>query len=145
MNVITPLFGGTSDSLHMRIHRARERVISPIRAFASRSQLTEQQWRILTVLEEQGPMDATRLSEQCGLLLPSQTRIIQTLLEKGLVSRSRDLRDRRRQTLAVTDKGQAIVHEHAEDLAVLSARIEARLGRKRLSVLMELLEELERI
>ncbi len=145
MNVISPLFGGTSDSLPMRIHRARERLISPIRAFAARSQLTEQQWRILTVLEEQGPMDATRLSEQCGLLLPSQTRIIQTLMEKGLVSRSRDLRDRRRQTLSITEQGRDIVLEHADDLAQLSARIEARLGRKRLATLMELLEELEHI
>ncbi|MBE3636942.1 MarR family transcriptional regulator [Mangrovicoccus algicola] len=145
MNVIAPIFGGTSDSLHMRINRARERVVAPIRAFAARSHLTEQQWRILTVLEEQGPMDATRLSEQCGLLLPSQTRIIQTLMEKALVSRCRDLRDRRRQTLAITDAGRAVVSDHAEDLAMLSARIESRLGRKRLATLIELLDELERI
>ncbi|WP_138465214.1 MarR family transcriptional regulator [Poseidonocella sp. HB161398] len=145
MNVITPLFGGTSGSLPMRIHRARERVVAPIRAVAARSQLTEQQWRILAVLDEQGPMDATRLSEQCGLLLPSQTRIIQTLMEKGLVTRSRDQNDRRRQTLAITEAGHGIVVSHAGELEKLSARIEARLGRKRLATLMELLEELERI
>ncbi len=66
-------------------------------------------------------------------------------MEKGLVTRSRDQNDRRRQTLAITEAGHGIVVSHAGELEKLSARIEARLGRKRLATLMELLEELERI
>ena len=72
----------------------------------SNSGLTEQQWRILRVLEELGPLDSTKLSENASLLLPSQTRIVQTLVEKGLVTRQADPSDRRRQTVAFFEKAE---------------------------------------
>lgn len=145
MNITLPLLCGTSRSLPMRILRARERVIAPIRTIVAKSGLTEQQWRILCVLDEQGPMDATRLADECSLLLPSQTRIVQALVEKGLVTRHQDRSDRRRFTLMITPAGADVIMSHEEDLRVFSERIETRLGHKRLSKLMELLEELERI
>lgn len=145
MNMPLSLICGTSRSLPMRILRARERLIAPIRVMVAKSGLTEQQWRILCVLVEQGPMDATRLSEECNLLLPSQTRIVQALVEKGFLERHQDPSDRRRYSLAVTPAGRQVVAVHEDDIMAFSARIEARLGRKRLDKLMELLDELDRI
>lgn len=129
----------------MRILRAREQLIGPIRVMVAKSGLTEQQWRILCVLVEQGPMDATRLADECNLLLPSQTRIVHALLSKELLERHQDPKDRRRFTLAATPAGQHIIESHEDDLRAFSARIEARLGKKRLDKLIELLEELDEI
>lgn len=111
----------------------------------ARSGLTEQQWRILAVLDEQGPMDATRLAEECGLLLPSQTRIVHALLDKGLLVRDQDPEDRRRYTLGPTDAGRAVVEEHKAEILELSAHVQSRLGQKRLDKLIELLDELEHL
>lgn len=129
----------------MRILRARERLLSPIRMVVSKSGLTEQQWRILCALKEQGPMDATHLAEECGLLLPSLTRIVHSLLERGFLIREQDPNDRRRYTLGMTDAAKSVVETHSAEMLDLSARVHARLGQKRLDKLMELLDELERI
>lgn len=137
------LLCGSSKSLPMRILRARERLIAPIRLAVARSGLTEQQWRILSVLDRQGSMDATRLAEECGLLLPSQTRIVHALLDKGYLVRKQDTEDRRRYTLAPTEAGQAVVERHRSDLLELSQRVQDKLGQHRLDLLFELLDELE--
>lgn len=139
------LLCGSSQSLPMRILRARERLVAPIRMAVARSGVTEQQWRILCVLDHQGAMDATRLADECGLLLPSQTRIVHALLEKGYLLREQDPDDRRRYSLAITPAGQVVVEAHKADILDLSARVQARLGQKRLDVLVELLDDLEHL
>ena len=73
----------TKRSIPIALIRAREKVMTPIREMLADSGITEQQWRILRVLEEFGPQDASTLAERACLLLPSQTRIVQTLSGKG--------------------------------------------------------------
>lgn len=75
----------TQRSLPMALLRARENVMAPIRAMLSASGLTEQQWRLLRVLSESGPLEATILANRAALLLPSQTRIVQSMEKRGLV------------------------------------------------------------
>ncbi|MCR9055691.1 MAG: hypothetical protein NXI02_00005, partial [Rhodobacteraceae bacterium] len=65
----------TKRSVPIALIRAREKVMGPIREMLSDCGITEQQWRILRVLEEFGPQDASSLAERACLLLPSQTRI----------------------------------------------------------------------
>ena len=77
----------TTQSVPMALIRAREKVMGPIRKMLAESGLTEQQWRILRVLEEFGKTEPTRLAEQTCLLLPSLSRILQTLVDKGYVTR----------------------------------------------------------
>ena len=45
--------------------------MQPIREMLAATGLTEQQWRVLRVLSEAGPVDATEVSDRAGLLLPS--------------------------------------------------------------------------
>lgn len=131
-----------TQSLPLRIIRARDCVVAPIRSIVAKSDLTEQQWRILNVLAEAGPMDATTLSEKASILLPSQTRILQTLTERGLVHREQQTVDRRKQSVEITPAGREIVEGHAEEMAALASRIEARLGPERLAELMAMLDDL---
>jgi len=83
----------TKQSLPIALLRARERVMGPIRGMLTRSGITEQQWRILGSLDELGPLDATKLADAACLPVPSQTRIVQTLVEKGYVTRTPDIKD----------------------------------------------------
>jgi homoprotocatechuate degradation regulator HpaR len=135
----------TARSLPIALIRAREKVMGPIREMLSNSGLTEQQWRILRVLDELGPLDSTKLSENASLLLPSQTRIVQTLLEKGLVTRQADPSDRRRQTVAITPAGQQIILDNLDEAQRLAAHIETVLGKETVEQLLDILEEFDRL
>lgn len=129
--------------LPIRIIRARDAIIAPIRAIVAQSDLTEQQWRIMTVLYDHGTTDATNLAKRCSLLLPSQTRILQSLVEKGLVHRETASEDRRRHYLTLTDAGRSVILTHAEDVAAVVSDVEKRLGRKRFEELTALLDQLQ--
>ena len=134
----------TSRSLPIALMRAREKVMAPIRRMLSASGITEQQWRILRVLSEHGPQDATKLADRACLLLPSQTRILQSMVEKGYVSRSPDARDRRRQTVAITPAGQNVINDNLDQALAIAAGYRAALGPERYDLLLDLLEELDR-
>ena len=65
----------TNRSLPIALLRAREKVMGPIRAMLSDVGVTEQQWRVLRVLDERGPLDPTEIADRSVLLLPRLTRI----------------------------------------------------------------------
>ena len=132
----------TRRSLPIALMRARENVMGPVREMLADTGITEQQWRILRVLSEHGAQDATHLSERTCLLLPSLTRIIQTMVAKGLVTRTPDASDRRRQTLAITQVGQQIIDDNLEHAARIADGYVQKLGKDRYEALLDLLETL---
>ncbi|MEO1110661.1 MAG: MarR family winged helix-turn-helix transcriptional regulator, partial [Pseudomonadota bacterium] len=92
-----------------------------------------------------GPQDASSLAERACLLLPSQTRIVQTLLEKGLVTRQADEKDRRKQTVAITEAGRKIILDKLDEAQAIAARIEDVIGKKRLSELLDILDDFQKL
>lgn len=135
----------TNRSVPIALIRAREKVMGPIRDMLSDSGITEQQWRILRVLDEYGAQDASTLAERACLLLPSQTRIVQTLVEKGFVIRQPDARDRRKQTVAITDAGRRIIDGKLEEAEAIAARIEAVIGKEKLNRLLDILDDFQKL
>ncbi len=119
--------------------------MAPIREMLADSGITEQQWRILRVLSEFGPQDGTLLSERTSLLPSSQTRIVQSMLERGYVTRTADSNDRRRQTVAITPAGQTIIDNHLDEAKVIAARFQEILGKDDLERLLEILAKLDEL
>ena len=107
------------------------------------SGITEQQWRVLRVLSDNGAMDASKLAEQASLLLPSLTRIAQNMVPSGLITRATDTRDRRRLVLTITTAGQAIIDDNRTEAARIAQRFEDVLGRERLDELLDALARLD--
>jgi len=134
-----------SRSLPLRITRARDNVLGKVRTIVARSNITEQQWRILRVLDEFGPMDATTLADRSSLLLPSQTRILQAMVQRELVERRPDPLDRRRQTLVLGVEGRRVIAEHEAEYEAMAVQMQDQLGLARMELLLELLEELEKL
>lgn len=129
----------TDRSLPIALIRAREKVMAPIRDMLSETGITEQQWRVLRVLSEGGTLDATEVADRASLLLPSLTRIVRSLGERGYVTRTQDKEDRRRQMLAITPAGQKVIDDnHAEALRI-AQRIRATLGEDNYENLLDLL------
>lgn len=133
----------TSRSLPIALLRARERVMGPVRNMLSSVDITEQQWRVLRVLQENGNMEPTRIAEEACLLLPSLTRILQKLEEKNMIQRDPDTKDRRKQIVRITPAGERIIEENLEISLELSASIRERMGPDRHDLLLDLLNELE--
>lgn len=114
----------------------------PIRGMLADAGVTEQQWRVLRVLDEEGPLDPTTIASRAVLLLPSLTRILQKLEEKGLVTRRRDEHDRRRQVIEVTEEGRDIINANMDTSRRILSDLRERLGEERHEILIDLLGEL---
>lgn len=132
----------TSRSLPIALLRARERVMGPIRAMLADAGVTEQQWRVLRVLDEHGASDATRIAKSACLLMPSLTRIIHSLEAKGYCSRCTDCGDRRRAMIEITEAGRAVIECNIPESNRIFAQLEAEYGEDRIEKLLDMLNDL---
>ena len=132
----------TSRSLPIALLRARERVMGPVRRMLSDAGVTEQQWRVLRVLKEEGSQEPTHIAERACLLLPSLTRILQKLETKGLIRRHTHPGDKRRQIVEITDRGATIIEDNIDVTLQLAEEIKAQLGPERHEALLDLLNDL---
>ncbi|MEM1004143.1 MAG: homoprotocatechuate degradation operon regulator HpaR [Pseudomonadota bacterium] len=133
----------TSRSLPIALLRAREKVMGPIRKLLADADITEQQWRVLRVLNEEGPQEPTHISERACLLLPSLTRILQKLEHKNLIARRCHPQDRRRQIVEISSAGVQVIHANLAVSVQQAERIRARLGPDKHELLLDLLNELK--
>jgi homoprotocatechuate degradation regulator HpaR len=116
--------------------------MGPIREMLAESNISEQKWRVLRVLDEAGPMEQTALAHGACLLLPSLTRMLRAMEDEGLVTRSSDRDDRRKSIVAITKAGRGILSDHAADSARLVEQLEARFDANELERLLDLLQVL---
>lgn len=105
--------------------------------------ITEQQWRVLRVLHEGGSQEPTRIADRACLLLPSLTRILQKLSEKGLIERAPDRVDRRKQVISITEQGKALIEENLTTSIEIMESIKARMGAQNYEALLDLLNQLD--
>ncbi len=125
--------------------RARETMMAPIRHMLNKAGVTEQQWRVLRVLDEHGTMDPKDLAQGASLLNPSLTRIMQLLDKKGLITRKDHPSDRRKVLVDITEEGRVLLREAAPESAAIFARLEERYGREKIEQLLDLLNELSSV
>lgn len=129
-------------SLPIMLLRAREEVMKRFRPMLKAHDLSEQQWRVLRVLREQGPSEPTVLAEQSVILTPSLTRILQNLETRGLVERKRHTEDGRRQVAALTKPGRELIETITPQSAAIYAKLEQDFGKDDTHKLMQLLRQL---
>lgn len=133
----------TERSLPIALIRAREKVMAPIRDMLAETGITEQQWRVLRVLSEHDALDATDLADRASLHQPSLTRILKTLTQKGLIARTQDRQDRRRQVLNLTDAGRQVIEDNLAHATEIADALRASLGEYRFDTLLDLLAALD--
>ena len=112
------------------------------RPMLARHDITEQQWRVLRVLAETGPLEATELAGRASILPPSLTRIIKALEERRLITRNRVKDDGRRALLAITPSGVALIEDLAPERIAIYEAIEGRYGAEQYEQLFDMLESL---
>lgn len=145
----TPVLGqdallprNTRRSLPIALLRAREAVMENFRPLLAAHDMTEQQWRVIRILAEQGVIDASEMADKAFILAPSLTRIIRTLEERGLISKLKDENDGRRVLLEIMPAGLRIIEQVSPESKAIYEQIEAKFGLDKLNVLLDLLDEL---
>lgn len=132
-----------SESLPMALLRTREAVMRLFRPGLRSRGVTEQQWRILRALADQGHMEITALADATFLLAPSLSRILPDLEKRRLIGRRQVDTDLRRSVVSLQPEGLRLIAEHAPYSEQMYARIAKRFGTVQLTELLELLHELE--
>jgi homoprotocatechuate degradation regulator HpaR len=132
----------TQRTLPIALLRAREAVMERFRPMLRDIDVTEQQWRVLRVVQEAEEIDATQLARAACVLAPSLTRILKSLESRGLITQGRDKNDRRRTLVRLTEAGDALLHEAGLVSAKIYAEIEAKLSAERIADLLDTLERM---
>ncbi len=131
-----------SRSLPMVLLRAREMVMERFRPNLRAHNLTDQQWRILRALFDQGKKDLGELSNMCCILKPSITRIIRSMEERSLLKRSADNYDQRRTIVSITTIGRDLISVVGPNSEAIYQDIASALGANELEDLYSKLDTL---
>jgi homoprotocatechuate degradation regulator HpaR len=133
----------TRRSLPIALLRARETVMQRFRPHLAELGLTEQQWRVLRVLGEDGASEAGQISERACILPPSLSRILKTMQVDGWLKVTGDKSDGRRSIVNLTARGEKLLAKAAPNSSAIYAAIEAQIGKSELDELLNALERLQ--
>jgi homoprotocatechuate degradation regulator HpaR len=129
-------------SLPMALLRARESAMAFFRPLLNAHGVTEQQWRVIRILQEHADLEFHQLADISGILPPSLTGILTRLERMGLVRRRKTAADQRRLHLSLSSEGTLLFTRVSVEAERIYRDIEARFDAKRLSTLFALLREL---
>ncbi|MHC1481645.1 homoprotocatechuate degradation operon regulator HpaR [Frateuria aurantia] len=127
-------------NLALLMQQAREKVVSPFRSIVAEQGLTEQQWRIIRVLLDMGPIEPHQLVDICSISSPSLTGILSRMEHLGLVKRHKMGHDHRRRLVHLTEKSQRLATVIVPRINEAYAKLEQRLGQPLLMTLVQTLE-----
>jgi len=88
--------------------------------------LTRATWRVLRAVERRGPLSQSWLALRCGCGPSNVTRVVDRLVQQGLVARTPSDTDRRQILAALTPAGTAALADADVALADLEADLAAR-------------------
>ncbi len=132
-------------SLTLTLLQAREAAMAFFRPSLNEHGLTEQQWRVIRILRQQGELESHQLAEQACILKPSMTGVLSRLERDGLVRRKKSTQDQRRVFVTLTEQGQQCFIDMSEDMERNYQRILEQFGEAKLQSLLGLLNELKNV
>lgn len=115
-------------NLPMLLLLARERMMVHFRPTLTAHGLTEQQWRIIRVLNAHGPLESRHIADLCTLSTPSLAGILARMHGAGLVRKSQLAHDRRRVMVTLTPRSVQLIRRISGQLQATYLELEATLG-----------------
>lgn len=109
---------GLDDAVAYRIHQTNRLLLTHLGRFLETSQpgLTPEKWFIVARLRRDGPLRQVELTEPALDDAPNVSRLVEGLVEAGLVERHSDPADRRSRVLTLSADGSAladVLHERS--------------------------------
>jgi homoprotocatechuate degradation regulator HpaR len=115
-------------NLPLMMLQAREHVIAHFRPILNAHGVTEQQWRIVRLLLDTGPLEPHAIGELCRLSSPSLAGVLSRMEKMGFVQRKRLADDQRRLHVSLTSRSRALATRMAPLIEAVYAGIEDLLG-----------------
>lgn len=99
----------TYPNLPQRMLKARDGLMAHFRPILNHFGLTEQQWRILRALDEDGQLEPREICDKCHISSPSMAGILSRMENAGLIERNGIEGDQRRVIVQLTPKGTKLL------------------------------------
>jgi homoprotocatechuate degradation regulator HpaR len=115
-------------NLPLLLLQAREGVIAHFRPILNAHGVTEQQWRIVRALLEQGSLEPRQIGSVCRISSPSLAGVLARMDDLGLVRRERLAEDQRRVMVSLTAKSRNLAATMAPQIEAVYAAIESHIG-----------------
>ena len=130
-------------SLTLNLLQAREVAMSFFRPSLNQHGLTEQQWRIIRILSQQGELEINQLADLACILRPSMTGVLTRMEAAGMVRRRKAEQDQRRVLVQLDAEGEALFESMSQDMERNYGRLREQFGEEKLKTLLGLLNDLK--
>lgn len=127
-------------NLPQRFLKARECLMGHFRPILNHFGLTDQQWRILRLLDEIGQLEPRELCDQCQIHSASMAGMLARMEDLQMIERSRVEGDLRRVSVRLAPKGDQLVNDMAPLIDLQYLLIEEAIGKDVLENLFNALE-----
>jgi DNA-binding MarR family transcriptional regulator len=134
--------GSREEDVYLSLLRTAERLSRGVAETLARADLTPTQYNALRILRGAGREGAScsEVSDRMVTKDSDITRLLDRLEARGLISREREAKDRRRVVTRITDAGLRVLAELDEPILETHRRQLGHLGEKRLASVGSLLE-----
>ncbi|MHA7431900.1 homoprotocatechuate degradation operon regulator HpaR [Burkholderia pseudomallei] len=131
-------------NLAMLLLEARETLMGRFRPILKEFALTEQQWRIIRVLdgEPSHELETGQIAKRCCILSPSLTGVLERMERDGLIRRTRAQEDQRRLIVSLTPQSCQLVTQISPRIDEQYRLIEQRFGADALGEVYAALDKL---
>jgi DNA-binding MarR family transcriptional regulator len=136
-------FANLEEEVHLNIMRTAEMLWGGISETLKQADLTPTQYNALRILRGAGQegVSCSQISERMVTKDSDITRLLDRLETRGLISRSRETKDRRVIITQITQEGLRVLAELEDHVLECHRRQLGHLGEKRLTTLNKLLED----
>jgi len=131
-------------NLPLLLLQAREHVIAHFRPLLHAQGLTEQQWRIIRLLLDTGPLEPRQIGERCTISSPSLAGVLSRMEEMGLIKRERIANDLRRVRVSLEPRSRTLAARLAPQIEATYSHIESLIGAEFSARFQHALDELIR-
>jgi DNA-binding MarR family transcriptional regulator len=114
-----------------------------IRLCEGRFGITRREWRLIATLASRGRLGSSQLAEHAQLDRARTSKAVSSLVEKGLLSRTHPVGDRRQVLLQLTERGQTVYDELHPLVTRINADLLAALDADHAACLDEALRRLQ--
>jgi len=122
--------------------QSREALMQRFRPMLKEHGLTEQQWRIVRALLEEGALEPRQLCERCLISSPSIAGVLMRMEEAGLIERERMDHDQRRVNVTLTATARKLGRSVTPAIEMQYLELEKMVGVQPLQQVYDVLDTL---
>lgn len=123
--------------------KTRELFMDELRPAMTRQDFTDQQWRIVRVLREEGELEPRELCEKCCILSPSMAGILKRMEEENMIIKSPSETDKRRVLVRLTPHVEEKIDQVIQENRQVYANLYKKIGEKDMQTLISILDRVQ--